>query len=155
MPCSLGVSIDPLPSGWYKDLIHFLGSSLENTMPAAPAAARPYEMFKFWFERRSRQRFPLALEVRYRLSGQSGGWGSGRTCNISSTGVLFEAAEEGTFVGPIELMVSWPCLLDGVCTLKLLMKGRVVRSEGGGVAMESKYHEFRTAGGRAGRKAKT
>ncbi len=72
--------------------------------------------------------------------------GFGKICNISSTGVLFEVIERQSFSGSIELMVSWPCLLDGVCALKLVMKGRVVRSEGSGVAIESRHHEFRTAG---------
>jgi hypothetical protein len=51
----------------------------------------------------------------------------------------------GAFLGSIELMVSWPCVLDGACALKLVMKGRVVRIAGRGVAMESTQHEFRTA----------
>jgi hypothetical protein len=101
---------------------------------------------KFSLERRSRQRFPLALAVEYRLLGNGVRCGSGRTRNISSTGVLFEVAEPQPFSGSIELMVSWPCLLDGSCALNLVMKGHVVRNEEGGVAIELKYHEFRTAG---------
>ena len=100
-------------------------------------------------ERRSRQRFPLALELEYRLLGDDERHGSGQTCNISSTGVLFEVAEwqpPRPFSGSIEVMLSWPCLLNGACALKLMMKGRVVRSEGRGVAIESRQHEFRTAG---------
>jgi hypothetical protein len=59
--------------------------------------------------------------------------GSGQTRNISSGGVLFEVAEWQPwqpFSGCIELMVSWPCLLNGVRALKLMMKGRVGRSDG-------------------------
>jgi hypothetical protein len=105
-------------------------------------------------ERRSRERFPLALAVEYRLLDYDERWGAGKTCNISSTGALFEVSERRLLSGSIELLVSWPCLLDGVCALKLVMKGRVVRSEGRGVAIESRYHEFRTAGVRAARKRK-
>jgi hypothetical protein len=100
----------------------------------------------FSSERRSRQRFPLALAVDYKLTDGGDRCGSGWTCNISSTGVLFEVAEREALSGPIELMVSWPCVLDGVCALKLMMKGRVVRIEGRGIAVESIQHEFRTAG---------
>lgn len=96
-------------------------------------------------DRRSRQRFPLALAVEYRLFNDER-CGSGRTCNISSTGVLFEVAESRPFSGSIELMVSWPCTLDGACALKLVMKGRVVRTDARGIAIESRQHEFRTAG---------
>lgn len=97
-------------------------------------------------ERRSRQRFPLALAVEYRIFGPDGRIGSGWTCNISSTGVLFETAEWEPSSGLIEVVVSWPCVLDNACALKLVMKGRVVRIDGRGIAMASTQHEFRTAG---------
>lgn len=98
------------------------------------------------FERRSRQRFPLALAVEYRLLGQSARSGSGWTSNISSKGVLFEMAEHESLSGLIEVVVNWPYVLDGVCALKLVMKGRVVRLANRKVAVELTQHEFRTAG---------
>ena len=103
-------------------------------------------MFLLSPERRSRQRFPLALAVEYRLLGKAERCGLGKTRNISSTGVLIEVAERQPFSGSIELLVSWPCILDGACALKLLMKGRVVRNEHRGIAIESRQYEFRTAG---------
>lgn len=121
-------------------------------MSVAHIGTRHFERLSL--ERRSRQRFPLALAVEYRLFGESQRCGSGKTCNISSTGVLFEVPEGQPFSGSIELVVSWPYLLDGVCGLKLVVKGRVVRSEGTGVAIVSQQHEFRTAGVRAARSAK-
>jgi hypothetical protein len=108
----------------------------------------------FSLERRSRQRFPLALALEYRLLGKRECRGSGQTCNISSAGVLFEVADRQAFSGLIELLVSWPVLLNGACALKLVMKGRVVRSEGAAVAMASTTHEFRTAGVGTARRAK-
>lgn len=112
------------------------------------------ETLKFSLERRSRRRFPLALAVEYRLLGQREHWRFGRTCNISSTGVLFEVADRLPLTGSIELMVSWPCVLDGACALKLMLKGRVVRVENVGIAIESSQHEFRTAGPASGAKRK-
>ncbi len=109
-------------------------------------AARPLDISEFPTERRSRQRFPLTLAVEYRLLGKGERCGSGKTRNISSGGVLFEVADLQPFSGLIELMLSWPCVLDGACALKLMMKGRVVRSEGRGIAIESTQYEFRTAG---------
>jgi len=103
-------------------------------------------MFSFSPERRSRQRFPLTLAVEYRLLGKRERCGSGKTRNISSTGALIEVAERQPFSGSIELLVNWPCVLDGACALKLLMKGRVVRNEDHGIAIESEQYEFRTAG---------
>jgi hypothetical protein len=109
-------------------------------------------MFLIPPERRSRQRFQISLAVEYRLLGRGERCGTGKTCNISSTGVLFEAAEGQSLSGSIELVVSWPCVLDNACALKLLMKGRVVRSEGRGIAIESRQYEFRTAGPASGAK---
>jgi hypothetical protein len=119
-------------------------------MSVAPIAAWSFEDFQV--ERRARQRFPLALAVEYRLLGRAQRRGSGRTRNISSSGVLFEVSDLQPFSGPIELMVTWPCLLDDECALKLVVRGRVVRNESGGVAIESTQHEFRTAGSATGRK---
>jgi hypothetical protein len=45
-------------------------------------------------------------------------------------------------------MLNWPFLLEGVCPLRLVMKGRIVRSDVRGIAIQSSYHEFRTAGSR-------
>jgi hypothetical protein len=97
-------------------------------------------------ERRSRRRFSLALGVEYRLLGPRTRSGCGWTCNISSKGVLFEIAEQESLSGLIEVVVNWPYVLDGVCALKLVMKGRVVRIGDRSVAVESMQHEFRTAG---------
>ena len=107
---------------------------------------QPIDTLKFSFERRSRRRFPLKLALEYRLLGKLKRSGFGRTCDISSAGVLFEVADGQPFAGPIELAVSWPYVLDGACALKLTMKGRVVRVEDRGIAIESREHEFRTAG---------
>lgn len=97
-------------------------------------------------ERRSRRRFPLALAVEYRLLERGERSGHGWTSNISSKGILFEIAEQEALSGLIEVVVNWPCVLDGVCALKLVMKGRVVRIGDRSVAVESTQHEFRTAG---------
>jgi hypothetical protein len=121
-------------------------------MSVAPTAAWSFD--DFLLERRSRQRFPLSLAVEYRLLGKDRRRGSGKTRNISSSGVLFEVTDQQPFSGSIELMVSWPCLLDDECALKLVVKGRVVRSEGSDIAIESIQHEFRTAGpARTGKRA--
>ena len=111
-------------------------------------AARLLDISAFSTERRSRQRFPLTLAVEYRLLGKGERCGSGQTRNISSGGVLFETLGLRPDTGSIELMLSWPFLLEGVCPLKLVMKGRIVRSDVRGIAIQSNFHEFRTAGSR-------
>ena len=102
-------------------------------------------------EKRSSHRYPLQLEMEYRLlnRGRVERSGSGKTLNISSTGVFFEATEPLPAGSLIELMMSWPFLLEGVCPLKLVMRGRVVRNAGTEAAIVTRHHEFRTAGARA------
>ena len=99
-------------------------------------------------EQRSHQRYPLQLEMQYKLLNRGTGRrsGSGSTLNISSGGVLFAAEESLPSGSPIELMLNWPFLLEGVCPLKLIMRGHIVRCEGNEVAIASRHHEFRTAG---------
>src|SRR5579863_5474874 len=121
-------------------------ASMQGEGMSALQNGAPLDTLALASERRSRGRYPLQLAVEYKLLGKDGRRGSGKTRNISSNGVLFELADRQTISGAIELVVSWPCVLDGVCALKLVMKGRVVRSEDGGVAIESRQHEFRTAG---------
>ena len=101
-------------------------------------------------ELRTHQRYPIELEMEYRLlsKGRSERLGSGKTRNISSGGVLFEVADSPPEGGSIEVMLNWPFLLEGVCPLRLVMRGRIVRSDTRGVAIQSKFHEFRTAGSR-------
>ena len=113
---------------------------------------QPIDALELALERRSRRRFPLALAVEYKMSGRRERCGSGRTCNISSTGLLLEVADGQPISGSIELTVNWPCVLDGTCALKLLVKGRVVRVDGRSIAIESIQHEFRTAGSASGTK---
>jgi hypothetical protein len=76
--------------------------------------------------------------------------GVGRTVNMSSSGVLF-TSEQPLFPGRrLELSVNWPAQLDNKCPLKLVARGRVIRSEAGRVAIEIQQYEFRTAGSAAG-----
>src|SRR5580700_2999859 len=113
-------------------------------MSAAAIAARAAgRLQRVSAEQRSFQRYPIELEVEYRLlgKGHSERFGSGKTRNISSGGVLFEALGAPA-TGAIELMLSWPFLLEGVCPLRLVMRGRVVRSDGHRIAVQATYHEF-------------
>ena len=81
-------------------------------------------------ERRSKRRYPIHLEVQYKLlkHRRVERLGGGRTLNISSGGVLFEADGLLNTTGPIELALSWPFLLHGSCNLKLVIRGRIVRT---------------------------
>jgi hypothetical protein len=99
-------------------------------------------------ERRSHRRFPIHLHIEYRLLGapRTEPHGLGQTLNISSTGVLIEGENDLRADCPLELLMDWPFLLDGVCSLRLVARGRVVRTDGRHLAVEIMRYEFRTAG---------
>jgi hypothetical protein len=65
---------------------------------------------------------------------------------MSSRGVLFSTDQELATGKRIELAISWPAQLDDTCPLKMVAKGRIVRSGPGIAAVEIQQHEFRTAG---------
>jgi hypothetical protein len=97
-------------------------------------------------DRRGSDRFPIEREVRYKvLSKRSADEaGSGKTVNMSSSGVLFTADH---FLLPgkrVEVSISWPAQLNNKTALKLVARGRVVRCEDGKAALEIQQYEFRT-----------
>ena len=102
-------------------------------------------------DQRLDRRYPITLEIEYRLlsKGRVERRGLGKTLNVSSGGLLFQANDSLPFGSPIEIMMNWPFMLEGVCPLKLVIQGRVVRTDSKGVAVRTKQHEFRTAGTRS------
>jgi hypothetical protein len=95
-------------------------------------------------EQRLRRRYPIALDLDYKLlnSGQVVRPGSGRTLNLSSVGVLFEANDSLHAGSPIELLIKWPLLSKDACPLKLVVRGHVVRSDVQGIAVKIMFREF-------------
>src|SRR5271154_1167732 len=96
-------------------------------------------------ERRSKIRYPVSLNVKYRTVGRSNRIsGIGRTLNMSSGGLLI-AADQRTEVGAkVELNVEWPSMLDGMVPLQLVAVGRVVRCLEAGFALSFTQYQFRT-----------
>ncbi|MCP5118928.1 MAG: PilZ domain-containing protein [bacterium] len=99
-------------------------------------------------ERRGSSRFPIERAVRFKVMSRrtEAEPGRGHTVNMSSNGVLFTTDQELTPGRRVELSISWPAQLNGTCPLKLVAKGRVVRTEPGKAAIEIQQHEFRTLG---------
>ena len=99
-------------------------------------------------ERRKSSRFPIERAVLYKSLGRNpeAADGKGQTINMSSTGVLFSTNQELTPGRRIEISISWPAQLNDTCPLKLVAKGRVVRSEESSAALEIQQYEFRTLG---------
>jgi hypothetical protein len=99
-------------------------------------------------DRRSADRFPIEREVRYRVlsrkSSTDGESGVGITVNMSSNGVLFTTDRYLLPGRRLEVSISWPAQLNSKIALKLVARGRVVRSEEGRAAIEIHQYEFRT-----------
>ena len=99
-------------------------------------------------ERRSKRRFQIEQEVRYKmLYGQRiAETGAGRTINISSGGVWFTTESMLTMGMPVELSMTWPVLLNDSCPMKLMIYGCVIRAHDGGAVVAIERYEFRTQG---------
>jgi hypothetical protein len=98
-------------------------------------------------ERRSRQRFPIEQEVGYKIFGSHKSVvqvGLGMSLNMSSTGVLFTTESTLPPGERVELAMSWPVLLNDMLPLKLVARGRLVRSAGTQAAMSIEKYEFKT-----------
>jgi len=99
-------------------------------------------------ERRSKRRFVIEQEVRYKmLYGQRiAETCTGKTMNISSSGVWFTTENMLTTGMPVEISMNWPVLLNETCPMKLMIYGCVVRSNEKGAAVAIERYEFRTQG---------
>jgi hypothetical protein len=97
-------------------------------------------------ERRKSNRFPIEREVRYKTLNQRSEvvTGTGKTLNISSSGVLFTADHELPPGTRLEVSISWPAQLNEKCLLNLVARGRVARQSGTRVALQIQQYEFRT-----------
>ena len=98
-------------------------------------------------DRRTKHRFAMEREMRYKVleNDRIVANGTGRTIDISSRGVAFEApyVKTGSLV---ELSISWPVLLDESCLMRLIVFGRVVRAGKRNAACTIDRYEFRTQG---------
>jgi PilZ domain len=102
-------------------------------------------------DRRAADRFPIERDIRYKVLSKKNGdeAGTGKTINISSTGVLFTTERLLVPGRRLEVSISWPAQLNQKCALKLVARGRVVRFEQGRAAIEIQQYEFRTLGASA------
>ena len=112
-------------------------------------AYRPSRTKKDVDDRRLSSRLPINREVRYRVfSGKKSvsHTGLGKMLDMSSNGALFTTESDVPEDASIEVAVSWPARLDNVTPLKLVLRGRVVRSGESQAAMSIERYEFRTLG---------
>ena len=105
-------------------------------------------MYENHSERRIAQRFPMELRVRYTVMHgmERGETGVGKTVNISSAGVLFETDCHLVPDHAVEIAINWPARLNNNCALRLIARGRVIRSAQGKAVLRIHKSEFRTTG---------
>jgi len=97
-------------------------------------------------ERRSRRRYPLQLNLRYRsTSSKMLVSGTGHTLNVSSGGLLIASPDHLMENIRLHLTVEWPWLLDQATPLQLVAESRVVRAGKGHFAVELVRYQFKTS----------
>jgi PilZ domain len=96
-------------------------------------------------DRRSRERYPVRLSVRYRtLSTGPALVGVGQTINISSGGLLI-ASDVKIHTGTrLQVTVDWPLLLHGTTPLQLIVSCHVTRCHPEVFAVKLEQYQFRT-----------
>jgi hypothetical protein len=99
-------------------------------------------------ERRDDRRYNLTLDLRWKLVRRRKvlDAGFGRTVDLSSGGVLFDAGRPLPIGLNVEMSIAWPALLHNVAPMQLVVSGKIVRAEGLRAAIRLSAHEFRTAG---------
>jgi hypothetical protein len=97
-------------------------------------------------ERRRSIRFPMNLEVRYSVVGHRRPRedGSGRTIDMSSSGLSFTADTPLSIGQRLDMSIDWPVLLDGDVQLQIVASGVVIRTTGAVTAIRIERHGFRT-----------
>jgi hypothetical protein len=101
-------------------------------------------------ERRSKIRYPLGLNVRFRYFAEGSFlFGLGRTVDVSSGGVLVVfphiLSQRAISVGDeVEMGIEWPPLLDGRISLQLFAVGCVVRRRPSDFAASFERYQLRT-----------
>jgi c-di-GMP-binding flagellar brake protein YcgR len=98
-------------------------------------------------ERRASKRFSIERTISYRVVGHGpvGASGSGTTVNMSSGGMLIATDRILSPGWRVEVEVAGPFQVDDRVLLKLVIMGRIVRSESGAVtlaALKISRHPF-------------
>jgi len=99
-------------------------------------------------DRRQDRRYELQLDVKWKLIRRRRvlDSGTGQTIDMSSGGILFDAGRNLPEGLNVELSITWPVLLHNVAPMQLVASGRIIRSGGRKVAIQTVQHEFRTVG---------
>jgi len=96
-------------------------------------------------ERRAAGRYAIERDLRWKLRSKKSREvpSSGRTVNISSSGVLFSTSALAVPGSIVEVAISWPVTVDGDVELQLIARGRLTRCQNGLAAVHFQQREFR------------
>jgi hypothetical protein len=124
-------------------------------MPGSPTIRHTSVKVSPQTERRDSPRFRMECRVRYRAVGRSAslGFSHGKTVNMSGSGILLVTDNVLPPGWLIELEIEWPARLDDGVPLKMVVRGKIVRSEKKDVALTGVRilrYDFRTAGAQPG-----
>lgn len=113
-----------------------------------PWDEQPREFDKIGGDRRVDRRYRISLDLRWKLIRRRKvrDTGVGRTIDLSSGGILFDATRPMPMGMNVELSIAWPVLLHNVAPMQLVISGRIVRAVGSQAAIHILQHEFRTMG---------
>ena len=92
------------------------------------------------YERRQHKRFPITAQSQYILAGTRE---PATTLDISSGGVYLKAEKILPIGKQIQVLIDWPALLDQRCPLRLVITGKILRSDQAGTAIGIIRYEFR------------
>src|SRR6266545_523239 len=112
-------------------------------------AGEPWGAMNGWGEqaedRRRHRRYEIGLELRYVVRDPEGQIvrGHGRTCNMSSNGILFRSSRPPVAGCAIEAVVKWPSVRKGLRQRELVVVGQVARQSGDLAAIRVIHHQFR------------
>jgi hypothetical protein len=103
---------------------------------------------RIYGERRFDRRYEIALDLRWRVVRRRKvlDSGFGRTVDLSSGGIRFDAGRQLPVGLNIELAIVWPATLQNLAPMQLFVSGRIVRTNGSETAIHMEQHEFRTHG---------
>jgi hypothetical protein len=99
-------------------------------------------------DRRADRRYQIRLDLKWKLIRRRRvlDTGVGHTLDLSSGGVMFDAGRNLPEGLNVELSLTWPVLLHNVAPMQLVVSGKIKRTAGRLIAIQSVQHEFRTAG---------
>ncbi len=96
-------------------------------------------------DRRQDRRYDLELDLQWKLLYRSRviETGTGRTIDLSNGGVHYEAGRRFPAGLNVELSIAWPAVVHDMPPHRLVVSGKIVRSDGGRTAIRKQQHEFR------------